>query len=158
PGEGRILLWDPASDAGPTPLREQAGPAWYATLTPDNRFVVASEPTGQIRVYDAATGKPIRSFDGRKDEYLLTISPNGALLATRASDWTIRLYDFASGRVLHELKGLSAVHALAFSPDGRWLASGHVTEPHLLVLQPDHRSDTIDIWDTATGRELGRFP
>jgi RNA polymerase sigma factor (sigma-70 family) len=158
PGEGRILLWDPAGDAGPTPLREQAGPAWYATLTPDNRFVVATEPTGRIRVYDAATGKPIRSFDGRKDEYRLTISPNGALLATRASNWTIRLYDFAKGRVLHELKGLTGISALAFSPDGRWLASGHVSDPHLIRQQPEHRGDTIDIWDTATGRELGRFP
>jgi RNA polymerase sigma factor (sigma-70 family) len=158
PGEGRVLLWGPAGDAGPTPLREQAGPAWYAALTPDNRFVVATEPTGRIRVYDAATGKPIRSFAGRKDEYLLTISPGGALLATRASNWTIRLYDFASGRVLHELKGLTGVRALAFSPDGRWLASGHVSDPLLMREQPEHRGDTIDIWDTATGRALGRFP
>src|SRR5207248_1413262 len=52
PGEGRIFLWDPAGDGAPALLREQVAPAWRATLTPENRFVVAAEATGQIRVYD----------------------------------------------------------------------------------------------------------
>src|SRR5438270_263263 len=83
--------------------REQAGPAWYAALTPDNRFVAATEVAGQIRIYDTATGKLIRSFDGRQYEDRATFSPDGTLLATRGADGAIRLYEFATGRLLREL-------------------------------------------------------
>lgn len=152
-GEPSIFLCDPAGDAAPVPLREQAGPAWYARLTPDNRFVVATEVAGRIRVYDAATGKAIRSFDGRKYEYWPTFSPDGKILATAGGDGSIRLYDFAKGRLLRELRGVSPAHSLAFSPDGRWLASGHSTSP----LQ-EKGGDLIYLWETASGRELCQFP
>jgi WD40 repeat protein len=151
---GRIFLWDLSGNAGPVPLREQAGPAWYAALTPDNRFVVATETSGRIRVYDAATGKPTRSFDGREYEYGPTFSPDGTLLATTAGNWKIWLYDFASGPVLRELKGLSPARCLAFSPDGRWLATGHSS----MDKRQDQPGDMIYLWDTATGRELRRIP
>jgi WD40 repeat protein len=155
PEDGRIFLWDPSGDEGPTPLREQAGPAWYAALTPDNRSLAVTEATGQIRVYDAAAGKPIRSFDGRKDEYHPTFSPDGAVLATTAANGTIRLYDFATGRLLYEMKGLPYASCLAFSPDGRTLASGHLTDPRPPSSQP---GDLICLWDTASSRELRRIP
>jgi RNA polymerase sigma factor (sigma-70 family) len=156
PEDGRIFLWDPSGDEGPTPLREQAGPAWCAALTPDNRSLAATEATGRIRVYDAAARKPIRSFDGRKYEYHPTFSPDGAVLATTAASGTIRLYDFATGRVLHEWKGPSRTSCLAFSPDGRSLASGHLTDPR--PAQSSRPGDLIYLWDTASSRELRRIP
>jgi RNA polymerase sigma factor (sigma-70 family) len=155
PREGRIYLWDPAGDAGPTPLREQVAPVRYAALTPDNRFIVATEASGQIRVYDAATGKPARSFEGRKYEYRLTFSPDGTLLATTGSDGAIRLYDFATGRVLRQMNGLSPVNCVAVAPDGRSLASGHITPPKGPPAEP---GDMIYLWDSASGRELRRIP
>src|SRR5262249_7971500 len=57
PGEGQIFLWAPASDRPPVPLAEQAGPVHFAALSPDSRFVAATEAGGKIRVYDAATGR-----------------------------------------------------------------------------------------------------
>jgi WD40 repeat protein len=157
PGEGRIFLWDPNRDVGSVPLREQTSPAWYAALTPDNQFVVATEAAGQIRVYDAATGKVARSFDGRKYEYRPTFSPDGMLLATTASDGAIRLYDFATGRVQREMKGLSPARCLAFAPDGQSLASGHLTMPKRGPEVPQ-MGDGIYMWDRVSGRELRRIP
>ena len=156
PREGRIYLWDPASEASPSPLREQVMSASFATLTPDSRFAVATEATGHIRVYDPVSGKPPRSFEGRKDEYHPTFSPDGTVLATTGADWAIRLYDFATGRRLRELKGVSPASCLAFAPDGGSLASGHFTP--LLNGQPPQPGDLIYLWDTASGRELRRIP
>jgi WD40 repeat protein len=153
-GEGRIFLWDPPGDGDPVPLREQAEPVGNAALTPDNRFIAGIEAAGRIRVYDAAAGKPIRSFEGRKIEYRPTFSPNGVLLATIIADGTIRLYDFATGRLLRELKGQSHAGCLAFSPDGRILVSGHFTSAKESV----RVGDAIYLWDTASGRELQRIP
>jgi WD40 repeat protein len=156
PGEGRIFVWDPAGDAGPIPLRDQDGPAWCAALTPDNRFIVATQATGKIRVYDAASGKPTRSFDGDKFEYRLTFSPDGALLATTGSTGTIRVYDFGTGKLMRELKGVSQARCVAFSPDGRLLASGHINNQ---IFDPRRGApnDSICLWDTASGRELRRI-
>jgi RNA polymerase sigma factor (sigma-70 family) len=154
PGEGQIFIWDPTGNRDPVPLREQVATAWYATLTPDNCFVVATEAAGQLQVYDAATGKPTRSFKAPGNELLPTFSPDGALLATRTLRGVIRLYDFATGRVLRELKGLSPPSCLAFAPDGRSLASGHMA-PLFETSQP---GDMIYLWDKATGQELRRIP
>ncbi len=154
PGGGRIFLWDVAKDAGPTPLREQVGPAWYAALTPDKRFLAATEAAGEVRVYDTASGKPIRSFRGREHEYLPTFSPDGKLLATSGSSAIIRLYDFATGKVVHELK--AGVGRLVFAPDGRTLASGHSD-----FKPPGPEVGTLGrfivLWDVASGRELRRI-
>ena len=94
------FLWDPTGDGGPVPLREQGKAALAAALTPDGRFVIATEPPGKIRVYDTATGKPTRSLVGRKYETRPAFSPDGVLLATTFVGGGIRLYDFAAGRLL----------------------------------------------------------
>lgn len=157
PDEGRIFLWDPAGAGDPVPLRGQVEPAWAAALTPDNRVVVAAEVTGRIRVYDTATGKPTRSFDGRKFEYRLTFPPDGAVLATTAADGAVRLYEFATGRVLREWKGQSPARCLAFAPDGRSLASGHFAIP-LGRQPPSPAGDLIALRDPASGREWRHIP
>src|SRR5205823_3191954 len=106
PGGGQIFLWDPGKDADPVLLRDQVGPTWSAVLSPDNRFLVATEAASRVRVYDAVTGKPTRSFAGRDHEMHPAFSENGRLLATAGLGLvrTIRLYDFPSGRVLQEIK------------------------------------------------------
>jgi WD40 repeat protein len=152
PGDGQILLWDPASDAEPAPLREQAAPAWCAALTPDGRLLAACGANQQIQVYDVATGRLVRSFTGRPYEYELTFSPDGKLLATCASSGSIRLYEFATGRMVRECKAVNAASCLAFSPDGRILASG---QSAFRAHESGHATGgMIYLWDAVTGREL----
>jgi RNA polymerase sigma factor (sigma-70 family) len=154
-GEGVIHIWNPSGGRGPVQLSGQVAPAMYASFTPDSHFVVATGIGGRIRVYDAATGKLSRDFEGRDLEYRQTFSPDGSLLATTgASGTTIRLYDFASGRSLRELEAPSVTMSLAFSPDGRVLATGHTThgKPH-----PVAGGDAIILWDTTNGKELRRI-
>jgi WD40 repeat protein len=159
---GRIVLWDPAGP-GPIPLDSQVGPAWSAILTPDNRFVVAAEERGQIRVYDAAGGKPVRAFDGREHQNQLAFSPSGRLLATTGGKGAV-LYDFAEGRTVRELENrvgnvgenrFSAGSCIAFSPDGRTLATGHYADA---FKQATAAGDMICLWDVGSGRELRRIP
>ncbi|HZU37420.1 MAG TPA: hypothetical protein VFA18_15960, partial [Gemmataceae bacterium] len=148
--DGRILLWNPNGNIGPVALRGQVAPAWDAALTPDGRFIVATEATGQIRVYDRRTGKPVRFFAGRIRESCPVISPDGARLATLAPTGTVRIYDFSTGQILHVLKGPSAARCLTISPDSRMLASTHSTE----TFGPREPSDMICLWDLASGRKL----
>jgi WD40 repeat protein len=130
PDEGQIFLWDPASDRPPIPLAEQAGPVHFAALTPDSRFVAGTEAGGKIRVYDAATGRLVRTFAGRPYEFHPTFTPDGTILATTAADRTgVRLYDFQTGRVLRDVRDPAHAVSLAFSSDGQYLAIGYDSGP-----------------------------
>ena len=114
---------------------------------------MATEVDAQIRVYDATTGKSVRSFAGRDHEYQPTFSPDGTLLATCGGKWEIMLYEFATGRLVREWKASSPATALAFSPDGAMLASGHSHMP-LRVNEGDVQGDKIYLWNTENGQEL----
>jgi WD40 repeat protein len=110
-------------------------------FTPDGKQLVSASDDKVIRVWDAATGKTLRTIrgeiapgpGGRIDA--MALSPDGKWLA--AGGWTdksdastpccgdIRLYNFASGELKALFKGHeSSVNVLAFSSDGRRLISG----------------------------------
>lgn len=158
--EGRIMVWDTSGDADPMPVREQVAWAWYAALTPDNRLIVSPESDGTIRVYEAATGKLVRSFPGGKLEYHPTFTPDGRWLVTVSGGsypMKVRRYDFATGRVERELVGPANATDVALSPDGRLIASGHSKGPGGGP-GADVEQDVLILWETSTGREIRRIP
>jgi RNA polymerase sigma factor (sigma-70 family) len=74
----------------------------------------------------------------------VAFSPDGKILAAGGYTGAILLYDAATGRKLHELRARTInFPAFAFAPDGKTLACVG--------------TKTIQIWDTATGKELRRF-
>jgi WD40 repeat protein len=154
-GGGRILVWKSTGDADPVPLGDQDEAARAAVLSPDNRFIVATQVSGRIGVYDAKTGKLVRAFAGRERESHPTFSPDGSLLATSSFE-RVRLYDFASGNVVRELNGSFGAGCLAFAPDGRTLANIQGARPHAGT--PGPPPGTICLWDTHSGLQLRQIP
>lgn len=159
PGEGSLHVWDPGAGQQPTRIREQVAPIWYGAIAPGGRYLAATEAAGQIRVYDLAAGKPVRSFPGRDHEYHPTFSPDGKLLATGGDRQDIRLYEFATGRLLQTIQGPTPAKGLAFSPDGKILATSHSLDAlAVLALREGApvEDESIYLWDTVTGREIRR--
>ena len=98
---------------------------------------------GEVRVWDVATGKLIRTFSGHDDTiYAAVVSQDKRLLSTGGYDHKIILWDFESGAQKHVLKGHNgAVFDLAFSPDGHNLVSAS-------------GDATVKVWHVPTGRRL----
>jgi RNA polymerase sigma factor (sigma-70 family) len=111
-----------------------------------------------VYVWDLATGKERRHFEGHKAPVTsFAISGDGKLLASGCQDGTIHLWDAATGRELHHFTAhkdgasvqgeLYGAFVSGFTPDGRQIVSMG-------------SENTIRLWDTASGkkiREFGRF-
>ena len=119
-----------------------------ASFSPDGLLMALAEP-GNLRLRDAATGRPVRVFrspenqdpnERRISPDCVAFSPDNRLLAAGyggAKDVShVELWDIDTGERLADLPGTTdipnfkttetsgIVAALAFSPDGRFLAAG----------------------------------
>ena len=94
-------------------------------FSPDG--LLASESSGELRVWDPLTGRLIQSFQAHQEPiWAIAFASNGRL-ATASSDHSIGIWDPKLGIRLHSLQGHSEpVRELAFAPDNT-LASGSET-------------------------------
>jgi uncharacterized protein (TIGR03067 family) len=123
-------------------------------LSPDGKWVVAGTQHGEAHLWDAATGKKVRTF-GRSNDFVsvpLGFSKDGKRLATsvytladlRKTDplATVLLWEVATGKLKQAIRG--NVFGRGFSEDGRWLLTGS-------------EEQTVRIWDVETGKQVRAF-
>jgi WD40 repeat protein len=110
-----------------TLMRRLGGTAGFeqVAFSPDGTLVAATEGA-EVRLWDVATGKVVRTFAGHTAQAIaLAFAPDGRRLATGGRDRAIILWDVATGARLATLAGhTDTVHSVRFSPDGTRLASG----------------------------------
>ena len=99
--------------------------------TPDGKSIVSGSQDKSVRVWDAATGREVRRFDGHALQVAdVAVSPDGKLVASAGGDKTVRVWDLEKGTALHAIEGAELAEGVAFSPDGKLLATswwdGHV--------------------------------
>ncbi|HEY1817757.1 MAG TPA: WD40 repeat domain-containing protein [Kofleriaceae bacterium] len=119
------------------------------SFAPDSQSLAVGYRTGDVRVFDPATGAVRATLSGHTDAALLAVfSPDSSLLATSGFDHSVRIWSAVDGSARALLEGhTDVVRTAVFSPDGKTLASAS-------------RDTTIRLWDltaedpAATARVL----
>ncbi|WP_062434163.1 TIR domain-containing protein [Herbidospora daliensis] len=129
PAVGVPYGFDPLTTRLPNPIA-------YNT---DGQIFAVGCDNGGVMVFEAPSGRPIRTLWGHRDRaYALAFGAQD-LLATGSADGDVRIWDTATGECAHVLpvhpKG---VWPLLFNEGGTLLAAG----------SPD---GTLMVWETATG-------
>jgi WD40 repeat protein/predicted Ser/Thr protein kinase len=129
----------------------------FAVFSPDGERLATAG--GTVKVWDARTGREIRSFRAPDREVgvltsVVAYSSDGRWLAGAGSGWddkqgtvtgVVTVWDAQTGQRALTLRGHTQdVHSVAFSPDGRRLASagGGYDKP-----------GEVKVWDAHTGQE-----
>jgi len=116
-------------------------------FSPDGKQALSGLYDGTVKLWDAASGQEIRTFEGHEWEVnSVAFSPDGKQVLSGSEDGTIKLWDVSNGREIRSFSGghTSYVNSVAFSPDGKQALSGSIDE-------------TIKLWDMASGREIKTF-
>lgn len=112
-------------------------------FSPDGRILASGGEDQAIRLWDVATGKPMRALMGHQHQVnSLAFAPTGNTLASASRDGTVRLWDISTGKQLRlfSVEGVT-FSCVVFSPDGRTLAASAYRK-------------AIHLWEVATGKEV----
>ena len=151
--DGKIYLID-FDEAKPAPVTWAAHAGYVSGLALAAKYLVSGGSDHQLVWWDAATREKVRVLEPHDKKWVRSVaaSPDGKLVASAGDDMVCRVWAADSGKPVHELAGhdkvtpyqlASKLYCVRFSPDGKHLATGDQT-------------GTAIVWDTATGKEVGR--
>jgi WD40 repeat protein len=154
PALSAVYVWDAATGRELHRLVGHRQRVTAVAFRPDGRGVASAEGTyffrapqpadpGDVRLWDADTGRLLRSFAGHRAGVAgLAWDPGGGRLASAGWDGVALVFDADAGTELLRLTGPHDwLRAVAFSPDRHLLATGG-------------SDGGLRLWDAASGRPV----
>jgi WD40 repeat protein len=150
---GVVRLWSIATGKEVRALQDPeafADGVACAAFSPDGKWIATGSNgapetfRGALMVWEAATGKRVRSFENQKGAvYRVAFLPDGKRLLAYNSLWTLKIWEVPSGRLLRTSDMSREGKLLTIAPDGT---------------QVLFRGYRLQIWDVISGKVLRALP
>ncbi|WP_020468053.1 WD40 repeat domain-containing protein [Zavarzinella formosa] len=140
---GKVYVWAMAEEK-PVELGTHKDAVRSLAFSPDGKTLYSGGADKAVNVWEAATGKLIRTLSGHDGSVTtITFLPDGQTVVTGADDRHIKVWEAADGRLIRTLDPDEDddVLTVAVCPDGKQLVSTGSRE-----VPP-----TIKFWDPASG-------
>ncbi len=112
-------------------------------FSPDGTHIATGGFDHKLRIWDAESGKEIRTIAGHRNNVLgLAFSPDGKQIASASTDQTLAIWQVSNGNELARMQGHKMpVYSVQFSSSGKRVISSCCDR-------------TVKVWHVATGLEL----
>ncbi len=121
---------------------------WVTAIefSPDSKYLATGDRNGGVVLWEAASGQEMFTMPGHKGGITaITWRGDSEMFATASEDGTLKLWKSTDGSALRSINAhTGGALAARFTHDGRVVTSG--------------RDNKVQIWDAATGRNVGTMP
>ncbi|MCS6851992.1 MAG: hypothetical protein NZ700_12585 [Gemmataceae bacterium] len=129
-------------------LKGHEDTVYAIAYSPDGRWIVTGSFDKTLRLWEAATGKPVRTLagpNGHQGQVLaLAFSADGRSVASGAADNTAKVWDVPNASPVRDYALPDVAHGVALSPDGSKLATAG-------------KNGAVVVWNTGDGKQLATF-
>lgn len=128
-------------------------PIGCVTISPDNKWVAATNKSGMVTIWDVESGNNVAILKGHEGpSYGATFNPQRRMLVTSGADGTVRLWNLEDGREIDLLhRHDSPTIGAAFSHDAKRLASLGSDGSVRIWNLDDTEMERVPSWDDDYG-------
>jgi WD40 repeat protein len=154
-----VKVWDAATGWDTLTFRGHTGAVSSVAFSPDGTRIASAGSSwsaagkltsGEVRVWDAATGQEGLTLRGHTVVTCVAFSPDGTRIASASGVYDdrqriiggeVKVWDAATGQEIWTVRGhTGAILSMAYSPDGTRIVTGSMDK-------------TVKVWDATTGQE-----
>ena len=120
---------------------------WYPRFSPDSKSLATAHGDwdakngGEVRLWDAATGKPKYVLRQARGIRSVSFSPKSTLLAAGGYGRYVAIYDTQTGKQIRQWTTPATAEVVQYHPDGK-----------LVVVA--HGDGAVRLWEVETGKQM----